>query len=60
MKPLDERRHITAAEAKACLGISPSTIRSWVHRKQLHPVGVESKARRRYVLKDILELAARR
>lgn len=56
----DHYRHITAPEAQATLGIPAATLRSWVHRHRLLPVGDERDGTRRmrYRLADVLALAA--
>lgn len=54
---MNERRVITASEAQAYLGIPASTVRSWARRGQLHPVSIAHRARRWYLLSQVLDLA---
>jgi predicted site-specific integrase-resolvase len=55
----DGRRHITAPEAEACLGIRAGTVRRWAHAGRLHPVSTDKGGVQWYLLADILDLMRR-
>lgn len=56
---VNERRVITASEAQTYLGIPASTVRSWARRGHIHAVSIASRARRWYLLSEVLDLAGR-
>lgn len=60
MRPPDEYRHITAAEAQAYWGIPAGTVWSWASRRKLLAIAQEPDGTRWYRLADVLRLAARR
>lgn len=56
----DDRRTITAAEARENLGIPASTVRGWAKRGEILAVSIGDHGSRWYLLREVLELAARR
>lgn len=44
---------ISASEARMRLGISPSTLRTWVQRKKLHPVGRDERGHPMYFTEQL-------
>jgi hypothetical protein len=53
----DARRHITAPEAEACLGIPKGTIRAWASQGKIHTVSTAKRGTQWYLLSEVLVLA---
>lgn len=59
-KPSGVRHLFTAAEAEVRLGIRSGTIRQWVLRQRLFPMGIDERGRQMFDREDLRRLQARR